>query len=267
MSSNITPIAVVTGASSGIGYELAKQFARHGFDLVVAAENKEIEDVASELRNEGRSVEAVQVDLSKHDGVEELYRRILVTGQEVEAVAINAGIGINGDFVRQTRLDENLDVIDLNVRSSVHLAKLVLPRMVARRKGRVLFTSSIAATMPGPFDAVYNASKSFIQSFAQAIREELKGSGVTVTALMPGPTETDFFERAGMQDTKLGVGKKDDPAEVARDGYEAMMAGKDHVVAGSFSNAVQATVAHVLPDTKLAEMYRKRAEPGSAYDK
>ena len=262
-----TPLAVVTGASSGIGYELAKQFAQNGFDLVIAAENNEIQDAAAELRNQGRNVDAVQVDLSSEDGVEELNRRIQSTGRDIDAIAINAGIGISGDFVRGTRLDENLNVIDLNVRSSVHLAKRVLPRMVERQKGRVLFTSSIAATMPGPFDAVYNASKAFIQSFAQAIREELKDTGVTVTALMPGPTETDFFERAGMQDTKVGVSKKDDPADVAREGYEAMMAGKDHVVAGSFKNTMQAMAAHVLPDTKLAEMHREQAEPGSAYDK
>jgi short-subunit dehydrogenase len=151
------------------------------------------------------------------------------------------------------------------VRSPVHLAKRVLPDMVSRGgSGRVLITSSIAATMPGPFDAVYNASKAFLQSFSQVIRNELKDTGVTVTALMPGPTDTNFFHRAGMDDTAVGAGEKDDPAQVAREGFEALMAGKDHIVAGSFKNKVQATIAHVLPDAATAELHRKQAKPGSA---
>jgi short-subunit dehydrogenase len=260
-------LAVVTGASSGIGLELAKQFAEHGFDLVIAAEDEGIEDAAARLREFGHQVEAVQVDLAKPDGVETLYERIQSEGRPLDAIAINAGVGISGDFARDTTLEDNLDLIDLNVRSSVHLAKRVLPDMVERGQGRVLFTSSIAATMPGPYDAVYNASKAFLQSFSQAVRHELKDTGVTVTALMPGPTETNFFHRASMDDTKVGASEKDDPADVARDGYEALMAGKDHVVAGSFKNKVEATMAHVLPDTTTAAMHEKQAKPGSAEQK
>jgi len=135
--------------------------------------------------------------------------------------------------------------------------------MVARNSGKVLFTSSIAASMPGSYQAVYNASKSFVQSFAEAIRNELKDTGVTVTALMPGPTDTEFFERADMEDTRVGSGKKDDPAQVARQGFDALMSGKDHVVAGSFKNKVQVVAGKVMPDTAKAEMHRKMAEPGS----
>jgi uncharacterized protein len=258
------PLAIVTGASSGIGYELARQFAEHGFDLVIAGEDAGIEQAAADLsRDGGPSVAPVQVDLATYDGVEELVARIRATGRPVDAIALNAGRGEGGDFARQTDLRDELEIIDLNVRSTVHLSKRVLPDMVQRGAGRVLFTSSIASTMPGAFQAVYNASKSFVQSFAEAIRNELKDTGVTVTSLMPGPTDTNFFERADMEDTRVGAGKKDDPAEVARQGFEALMKGDDHVVAGSLMNKVQAVAGKVVPDTMKAEMHRKMAEPGS----
>lgn len=256
-----TSFAVVTGASSGIGLELAKQFAAHGFDLLIVADSPKISEAANTLKNYNVAVTEAQIDLAQEDGVDELYQVIRRAGRPIDAIALNAGVGAGGDFVRDTALEDDLNVIDLNVRSTVHLAKLVLKDMVQRRQGRVLFTSSIAATMPGTFNAVYNASKAFIQSFAQAIRNELKDSGVTITALMPGPTETNFFHRAGMEDTKVGMNEKDDPAEVAKTGFEALMSGDDHVVAGSLKNKVQATMAHVLPDTVNAEMHRKQAEP------
>ncbi|HVW10049.1 MAG TPA: SDR family NAD(P)-dependent oxidoreductase [Bryobacteraceae bacterium] len=256
-------LAVVTGASSGIGFELAKEFARHGFDLLVIAENSEIQPAAEQIRMLGANVKTIQQDLARYEGVEEACRQIQEDGRPVDALALNAGVGAGGDFVRETTLEKDLNVIDLNVRSTVHMAKRLLPDMVRRGSGRVLFTSSIAATMPGTLNSVYNASKAFIQSFAQAIRKELENSGVTVTALMPGPTETDFFRRADMEDTKVGRSEKDDPADVAHEGFEALMAGKDHVIAGSFKNTVQATVAHVLPDTVLADLHEKqgRREP------
>jgi short-subunit dehydrogenase len=252
--------AVVTGASSGIGLELAKQFAAHGFDLLIVADSPKIAEAAIALKSYNVSVTEAHIDLAKPEGVDELYGAIRDAGRPVDAIALNAGVGAGGDFVRETALDADLNVIDLNVRSTVHLAKLVLKDMVQRRQGRVLFTSSIAATMPGTFNAVYNASKAFIQSFAQAVRNELKDTGVTITALMPGATETNFFHRAGMDDTKVAMSEKDDPADVAKTGFEALMAGDDHVVAGFFKNKVQATMAHVLPDTVTAEMHRKQAE-------
>lgn len=265
MNSNANrPLAVVTGASTGIGFELAKQFAANGFDLLIVADEAAITEAAEQVRKPGIQVQTLQVNLAKFDGVETLYREIQSSGRPVDAIAMNAGVGAGGDFARETNLEDDLNVIDLNVRSTVHLAKRVLQDMVGRGQGRILFTSSIASAMPGSFNAVYNASKAFIQSFAQAIRNELKDTGVTVTALMPGPTDTEFFHRADMDDTKVGAGEKDDPAEVAREGYEALMAGKDHVIAGSFKNTLQATVAHVLPDTVLAQMHRGEAKHGTA---
>lgn len=256
-------LAVVTGASSGIGLELAKVFAEEGFDLIVAAEDAELEDTCRELNQTGRDVLGARVDLSRPEGVERLYEKITAVHRPVDALCLNAGIGAGGDFARETALAKELRLIDLNVRSTVHLAKLVLADMTARDEGRVLITSSVASTMPGAYQAVYNASKSFVQSFALAIRNELKDTNVTITSLMPGPTDTEFFERADMLDTKVGAGEKDDPAEVARQGFEALMSGKDKVVAGSLKNKLQTAVAGVVPDSTKAEMHRKMAEPGS----
>jgi short-subunit dehydrogenase len=259
------PFAVVTGASSGIGLELAKQFAEHGYDLLVTAEDATITTAAADLRRDGAaSVQPVQVDLATFDGVEELYAAITATGRAVDAIAINAGRGAGGNFTSETDLRDELNIIDANVTSTVHLAKRVLPDLARRGTGRVLFTSSIASTMPGSYQAVYNASKAFVQSFAEAVRNELKDTGVTITALMPGPTDTNFFHRADMDDTKVGAGEKDDPAVVAKQGFEALMSGDDHVVAGSVKNKIQAVAAKVLPDTMKAEQHRKMAETGSA---
>ncbi len=263
-SSSTKPLAVVTGASSGIGYDLATQFAQHGFDLLIAAEDQGIAEAAHAFEGLGAGVESLQVDLATYDGVEELYGKITASDRPVEALALNAGVGVGGDFARGTDLRDELKLIALNVTSSVHLAKRVLPDMVGRGNGRVLFTASIAATMPAPFEAVYGASKAFLLSFAEALRNELKDTGVTVTALMPGPTDTNFFHRAGMDDTKAGAGKKDDPAEVARQGFEALMAGKDHVVAGSLKSKLSGAANEVLPETAKAEAHRRLAEPGSA---
>lgn len=255
-------LALVTGASSGIGYELAKQFATHDFDLVVAAEDDGIETVASELQALGAHAQAVQVDLATPDGVERLYGSL--GGRIPDAVALNAGIGAGGAFATDTDLRQELEIIDLNVRSTVQLSKYVVRDMVARGDGRLLFTSSIASTMPGAFQAVYNASKSFVQSFALALRNELKDTGVSVTSLMPGATETEFFERADMLDTKVGAGEKDSPEDVARDGFEALMAGKERVVSHSLSTKAQGRGSRFIPDSVKAEMHRKMAEPGSA---
>jgi short-subunit dehydrogenase len=254
------PIALVTGASSGIGYELAKQFATNGFDLIIAAEDAELDTAEKELRSFGATVEALCVDLRTEAGVEDLYD--LMRGRTIEAAALNAGVGAGGAFADNDLRDE-LSIVDLNVRSTVHLAKHVVQDMVARGHGRILFTSSIASTMPGAFQAVYNASKSFVQSFALALREELKDTGVTVTSLMPGPTDTEFFERAEMEDTKVGAGDKDDPADVARDGFEALMNGDERVVSASMKTKVQGRFSRALPDRVKAGMHRQMAEPGS----
>lgn len=258
--------AVVTGASSGIGFELAKVFAAEGFDLLISAEDGELTSALMILQEEGARVEAHRVDLSTEAGVVELYRHIQNTGRPVDAIALNAGIGAGGAFATETRLSDELKLIDLNVRSTVHLCKLVVADMVKQDAGRILFTSSIAATIPGSFQAVYNASKSFVQSFALALRNELKDSGISVTSLMPGATETEFFERAGMEDTEVGAGEKDDPAEVARQGFDALMADKEKVVAGALKNKAQVAAGRVIPDSVKAEKHREMAEPGSAKD-
>jgi uncharacterized protein len=263
-STSSRPLALVTGASSGIGLELARQFAENGFDLVIAAEDDAIADAARELEDGDVRVDAVQVDLAYGDGVERLYQHVSATGRPLAGVALNAGVGAGGAFATGTRLEDELRVIDLNVRSTVHLAKLVVRDMVANGEGRILFTSSIASTMPGSFQAVYNASKSFVQSFALALRNELDDTGVTVTSLMPGPTETEFFERADMLDTKVGTSDKDDPADVARDGFEALMAGKERVVSASLSTKAQGRLGRLMPDSAKAAMHRRMAEPGSA---
>jgi uncharacterized protein len=238
---SLRPLAVVTGASSGIGFELARQFALNGFDLIIAAEDDELSEAAYALH-----ADPVQVDLATEAGVETLYTRIKETGRPIAAIALNAGIGAGGPFV-DTDLDDELKLIDLNIRSTVHLAKYVVRDMVEQNEGRILFTS-------------------FIQSFALALRNELKETDVTVTSLMPGPTDTEFFERAGMEDTRVGSGSKDDPEEVARDGFQALMAGEERVVSASLSTKAQGHGSRLMPDKVKAEMHRRMAEPGSGDD-
>lgn len=202
--------------------------------------------------------------MATYDGVEQLYAQIQSGGRPIDAIAINAGVGVGGDFTQQTDLKEELNLIHLNVVSTVHLAKRVLPDMTARGSGRVLFTASIAAIMPTPFEAVYGASKAFVLSFSESLRNELKDTGVSVTALMPGPTETEFFHRADMDDTSVGASKKDDPDDVAKQGFDALMAGKDKIIAGSLKTKIQGHTSEHLPDAVTATMHRKMSEPGSA---
>ena len=263
MENSSRPLAVVTGASSGIGLELAKLFAADGYDLIVAAEDADIHPAAQGLGASGVAVAAVQVDLASPSGVETLIDRIDAAGRPLDVAALNAGVGAGGAFATDTKLEDELRIVDLNVRSTVHLAKYVVRAMVGRGEGRILFTSSIASTMPGSFQAVYNASKSFVQSFALALRNELKDTDVTITSLMPGPTETEFFERAGMLDTAVGQSNKDDAGEVARAGFDALMNGDERAVAASAKTKAQERASRVLPDRAKAEMHRKMAEPGS----
>ncbi|WP_432947394.1 SDR family NAD(P)-dependent oxidoreductase [Kribbella sp. CA-253562] len=255
------PLALVTGASSGIGLELAKQFATHGYDLIITAEDDGIETVAPALRTAGDAsvqVEATRLDLTTAEGVQSLMT--VVGTRPLAAAALNAGAGLGGAFVDNDLADE-LRIIDLNVKPTVAIAKSVLTGMVQRGEGRVLITSSIAATMPGSYQAVYNATKSFLQSFIEALQDELKDSPVTVTSLMPGPTETNFFHRAGMDDTPVGQADKDDPAAVAKQGFEAMLAGKNRAVAESLTTKAQELANKVLPDKLKAAVHRRMAEP------
>jgi uncharacterized protein len=241
------PLALVTGASTGIGRSLAQQFADHGFDLVAVADDAELDIAAAGLRQSGADVTAVRVDLTTEAGVEEVWRVVSDLDRPVDAAALNAGTAANGRFWENSLVDE-LRVVDLNVRSVVHLAHLLLPDMVNRDRGRLLVTASIAAKAPGPYYATYAASKAFVHSFAEAVRFELVGTGVTVTSLLPGPTDTAFFGRVGMVQTLVGRMPKDDPEEVARDGYEALMAGKASVVGGSLVNKAFTVGSRALPD-------------------
>jgi short-subunit dehydrogenase len=253
------PLAVVTGASSGIGRELAALCAQNGFDLVIAADDAALEDAATALRAYGARVETVIADLAAEDGVDRVYAA--VQGRTVDALLANAGHGLGHAFLDQP-FDEIRHVIDTNVTGTVYLIHKIGRDMRARNQGRILITGSIAGFMPGTFSAVYNGTKAFIDSFSFALRAELKDTQITVTCLMPGATETEFFDRAGMLDTKVGQDEKDDPADVAKVGYEAMMKGEADVVSG-WKNKVQTTLANVTPSGILAEQHRKMAEPGT----
>jgi short-subunit dehydrogenase len=252
--------AVITGASSGIGLELARQFGQHGFDLLICAEDDELAAAAEDLAGTGRTVQAVRADLATVAGVEQLADAVLATGRAVDALVLNAGIGNGGAFV-DIPLADDQRLLALNIGSPVHLAKRLLPAMVSRGAGGLLFTASVASTMPGPYYATYAASKAFLLSFAEAIRYELKDTGVTVTALMPGPTATEFFERGGMTDTPVNHMKQDDPATVAQDGFEAFVAGKDHVVGGSCKNKLQTAAGRLLSEPAKAAMHARMTKP------
>lgn len=255
--------AVVTGASSGIGLELARQCAEHDFDLLICAEDAGIEHVANQLGASGELVIPCRADLATYDGVEQLYRAILDQHRPVDALLLNAGVGVGGEFIR-TDLAAELRMIALNCNHTVHLAKRVLPGMVSRGQGRVLITGSVVSTSPNPYQAIYGATKAFVMSFGEALRYELKDTGVTVTVLQPGATDTNFFQRADLLDTKVGQADKDDPALVARNGFEAMMAGKDSVLGGSFKSKVEGMMNEALPETVKAAQAGKQTRPGSA---
>ena len=252
------PLAVVTGASSGIGYELARICAENGHDLIIAAD-RPIEAAAAAFRNLGAQVEAVQVDLATKVGVDHLLQ--LIGGRPVAALLANAGHGLGGAFLDQD-FDAYAHVINTNITGTIYLIQQVARDMRARNAGRILITGSIAGYVPGSFNAVYNGTKAFIDSFGWALRNELKDSGITVSILMPGATETEFFERADMEDTKIGTMEKDDAAKVAQDGYDAMMGGEAEVASG-WKNKLQSAIANVTPGPVLAEMHRKQAEPGT----
>jgi len=259
----LRPLALVTGGSSGIGFELAKALAVAGYDLVIAADNEEkLARAAADLAQmpEAPHVQAITVDLSTDAGVRALYDSVKRSGRPIDVLAANAGIGVAGDFARQTDLESELTLIRLNVMSPVHLTKLVLKDMVARGEGKILITSSLAAMTPGPYEAVYAASKAFLRSFGQAIRAELEDTDITVTVLMPGPTETDFFERAQMRDTKAGKGPKQSAAEVAAAAIRALEEGEDSVVPGIL-NKLQAGVNKLIPDKAGAKMQSAQTRP------
>ena len=255
------PLAVVTGASSGIGYNLARCCAENGFDLVVAADQP-LEEATADFRALGAQVTPVQTELASREGVDQLLAA--VGGRHVDALLANAGHGLGKGFLEQN-FAEVQHVIDTNITGTLYLLQKVGNEMKGRGQGRILVTGSIAGFQPGSFQAVYNGTKAFIDSFTAAFRNELKDTGVSVTCLMPGPTDTDFFARADMLDTKVGADDdaKSDPADVAKAGFEAMMKGEADVVAG-LKNKLQVAMSKVMPSQMVAEQHRKMAEPGTA---
>jgi len=255
--------AIVTGASTGIGLELARCCAQNNFDLLIAADEPQIETAAAGLRGLGAAVEAVEADLSTLEGVDKLYDAAKRIGRPVDALLANAGRGLGRAFLDQD-FGRIRHVIDTNITGTIDLVQRVAQQMSRQRAGKILITGSIAGYMPGTFQAVYNGTKAFIDSFSYALRNELKDTGVSVTCLMPGATDTDFFARADMLDTKVGSDDdKADPADVAKTGFDAMEKGEAGVVAG-LSNKLRAALANLMPDTMLAEQHRKMAEPGTA---
>lgn len=230
------PLAVITGSSSGIGLELAKIFAKNGYDLVIVAENDEIFAAQTELEKNGSRVHAYEIDLSNYTNVEEFYHILKDLNRPIEVIALNAGIGVGGSFAKQTSLEDELNMINLNVVSTVHLAKRVITMMTKIGRGKVLFTSAVAALSPEPYEAVYAATKAFVQSFALALRRELTNTGISVTALLPSATNTNFFHRAGLEHTSISKAPKTDPAFVARQGFAALMEGREQIVVGSVLN-------------------------------
>ena len=260
--SKMRPFAVVTGASTGIGYELAKQFAQNGFDLLLASDSEAILEVQDTLEEFGTDIECMEVNLATHNGVELLTKAIRSYDRPVDVLAINPGVGVGGEFVT-TKLREEINLINLNIISAVHLTKNMLKDMYENGQGKILFTSSVTTAMPAPCEAVYGASKAFLNSFADAIRNEAKDHGVTVTILMPEPTNTNFFHRANRDHSSVGSeGKLEtDPVDIARQGFEAVMAGADRVFAASLKTKLQGWATRILPERIKANFHRKMPEP------
>lgn len=262
----IRPLSLVTGASSGIGYELARLFAADGHDVIITATgtNGDLERTADAIRATGVEAIVVTADLTEFDGVEKLAKAVEDTGRPLAAAALNAGVDVGGYFVGQTDLVAEIKMIQLNCVSQVHLTKRLLPAMVKRGEGKLLYTASISGTMPTPYEAVYGGTKAFLISFVESVKEETKDSGVSFTLLLPGEVDTPFWHRAGMDTTELGLGVKAAPTKVAHEGYEAMKAGKDRIVSGKAgSKFIGRVLNNILPDTAKAAAHAGGAEPGS----
>ncbi|QGK69899.1 SDR family NAD(P)-dependent oxidoreductase [Allosaccharopolyspora coralli] len=261
MSSRNRPLALVTGASNGIGYELALAFARGGFDLLATGRSTTIHAVEADFSSVGANVTTVQADLSTAEGTETLWKAVHDHAKPVEAGALNAGIGLGGAFL-DNDLDEQLQLIEINISSVVRLTKYLADAMAHRGRGRILITSSISATLPTPYETVYGPSRAFTRMFALSLREELRGTGVTVTTLMPGATNSDFHARAGMNDTAFGPNEgKNDKAEIARQGFDALLTGKAEVVAGDRTTKRTALVNRLLPEPLKAAHHARKAKP------
>jgi short-subunit dehydrogenase len=256
--------ALITGGTSGIGYELAKLFAKDGYDLIIVArDDQELRNAETELKSIYQiNVVTISKDLSEPQSAFELYEDLVNMGIKPDAIVNDAGQGLYGKFI-DTDIKKELSIIQLNVSSLVVLTKLFLKDMIERGDGKILNLSSVASKIPGPYQSVYHGTKAFVQSFTEAIRSEVKGSGVTITALLPGATDTDFFNKADMLDSKIVQdGKLADAAGVAKDGYNALMNDDDMVVSG-FGNKVQVAMSNVLPDSMVADNVKKQQQPAT----
>jgi short-subunit dehydrogenase len=254
--------ALVTGASSGIGLSLAKELASRGYDLAICSAGERLHGAKEALKATGVNVYEIQADLATRDGVKKLWDEVQALNRNIDVACINAGVGVGGLFT-ETDLDAELNIVYLNCAGTVQLAKYVARHMTAKNQGGILFTASIAGEMVAPREAVYAASKAFDLSFAHSLRYELRDTGVTVTALQPGPTDTDFFHRAGMDNTHVGSEGKSEsqPDDVARQGIEALLAGKDHVYAASTKTKLEGMMANVTPGAVKGAMHEKMARP------
>lgn len=253
--------ALITGATSGIGYELSKLFAQDGYNLIIVARTEnDLDNTAEELKKYNVEVLCVAKDLFKSEAAFELYNELKAKGIEIDVLVNNAGQGEYGEFV-DTDIDRELDIIQLNIGAVVILTKHFLRDMVARGNGKILNVTSIAGKGPGPYQSVYHATKAFAHSFTEAIRSEVKDKGITVTSLLPGATDTDFFNKADMLESKVVQEEKmADPADVAKDGFDALMSGKDMVISG-LKNKIQVAMGNIIPDSMVADKTKKQQEP------
>lgn len=254
--------AIVTGASSGIGLSLAQELAGRGYDLAICSAGERLDDAATHLQLKGIKVFPIQADLATREGVKQFWDAIVALGRNVDVACLNAGVGVGGLFV-ETDLDAELNSVELNCVGQVQLAKYVVQHMVSHGQGKILFTASIAGEMVAPREAVYAATKAFVLSFAHSLRYELRDTGISVTALQPGPTDTDFFHRAGMDNTEVGSEGKSEsqPGDVARQGIEALLSGKDHVYAASAKTKIEGMLANITPGSVKGAMHEKMAKP------
>src|SRR5579862_1343051 len=234
--------ALITGASSGIGYDLAQIMAPE-FDLIVTARNqKKLEQLAQELEGRhGNHVHVIPADLARAEAPADIFGEVHRRGLHVDALINNAGFRSHGEF-RSIPLEDELEMIQVNVTALTHLAKLALPGMIERKHGRILNVASTAGFQPGPLMAVYYATKAYVISFSEAIDSELKGTGVTVSCLCPGPTATEFAARAAMEKSRLFLLGRMRSQDVARAGYKGMLRGKRLVIPGIKNKVIMESV-------------------------
>ena len=255
---------LITGATSGIGYELAKLFVKDGYNLIIVSRNQDELDIkATEFRESGVDVITIAKDLFNRNEAFALCDEIKTAGITIDILVNDAGQGLYGEF-KDTDIQRELDIVELNISSLLIITKFFLKEMTERNSGKILNLASIASKVPGPWQSVYHGTKAFVLSFTEAIREEVKDFDITITALMPGATDTDFFNKAGMLNSKAVQDKSalSDPADVAKDGYEALLSGTDKIVSG-IKNKIQVGMSNITPDSLVAHQMNEQQKPVS----